>query len=194
MARSRSKGTTSSSAAAASARSSFSPKPSSSSPAAAIRELRGRGTIATLAALAEGGWIDAEARDALTAAYYFLRRVEHRLQMMADEQTHTLPSDSRRAWRIRPLSRLRRSRRFRRGAAGASCTRSSSTTSNCSSARRPFSPSSKICRSSPPTSRATRSTGWRSWASGNRKRSRPRCAAGAPANTGRCAASRRATI
>jgi [glutamine synthetase] adenylyltransferase / [glutamine synthetase]-adenylyl-L-tyrosine phosphorylase len=56
-------------------------------------ELRGRGTIATLTALAEGGWIDAEARDALTAAYYFLRRVEHRLQMMADEQTHTLPSD-----------------------------------------------------------------------------------------------------
>ena len=57
-------------------------------------ELRGRGTIATLAALTEGGWIDAEARDALTEAYYFLRRVEHRLQMMADEQTHTLPSDT----------------------------------------------------------------------------------------------------
>jgi glutamate-ammonia-ligase adenylyltransferase len=55
--------------------------------------LRDRGTIATLAALAEGGWIDAGARDALTEAYYFLRRVEHRLQMMADEQTHTLPSD-----------------------------------------------------------------------------------------------------
>jgi len=56
-------------------------------------ELRGRETVATLAALAAGGWIDAAARDALTAAYYFLRRVEHRLQMMADEQTHTLPSD-----------------------------------------------------------------------------------------------------
>jgi glutamate-ammonia-ligase adenylyltransferase len=57
-------------------------------------ELRGRETVATLAALADGGWIDAEACDALTAAYYFLRRVEHRLQMMADEQTHTLPSDA----------------------------------------------------------------------------------------------------
>jgi len=57
-------------------------------------ELRGRETVATLQALAGGGWIDGEARDALTAAYYFLRRVEHRLQMMADEQTHTLPSDS----------------------------------------------------------------------------------------------------
>jgi glutamate-ammonia-ligase adenylyltransferase len=56
-------------------------------------ELRGRETVATLATLAAGGWIDAEARDALTAAYDFLRRVEHRLQMVADEQTHTLPAD-----------------------------------------------------------------------------------------------------
>jgi [glutamine synthetase] adenylyltransferase / [glutamine synthetase]-adenylyl-L-tyrosine phosphorylase len=54
-------------------------------------QLRGCGTIAMLAALAAGGWIDATARDELTAAYNFLRRVEHRLQMMADEQTHTLP-------------------------------------------------------------------------------------------------------
>jgi glutamate-ammonia-ligase adenylyltransferase len=56
-------------------------------------ELRGRGTVATLGALAAGGWIDAAARDELTEAYQFLRRVEHRLQMLADEQTHTLPSD-----------------------------------------------------------------------------------------------------
>ncbi len=56
-------------------------------------ELRGRSTVATLAALAAAGWIDAAARDELTAAYEFLRRVEHRLQMMADEQTHTLPAD-----------------------------------------------------------------------------------------------------
>jgi glutamate-ammonia-ligase adenylyltransferase len=57
-------------------------------------ELRGRETVATLVALAAGGWIDAVARDELTEAYYFLRRVEHRLQMVADEQTHTLPSDA----------------------------------------------------------------------------------------------------
>ncbi len=55
--------------------------------------MRGRETVETLAALAAGGWIDTEACDTLTAAYYFLRRVEHRLQMMADEQTHTLPAD-----------------------------------------------------------------------------------------------------
>ncbi len=57
-------------------------------------ELRGRSTVATLAVLAADGWIDAAARDELTAAYNFLRRVEHRLQMMNDEQTHTLPADS----------------------------------------------------------------------------------------------------
>jgi glutamate-ammonia-ligase adenylyltransferase len=56
-------------------------------------ELRGRGTVATLGALCAGGWIDAETRDELGAAYEFLRRVEHRLQMIADEQTHTLPQD-----------------------------------------------------------------------------------------------------
>jgi glutamate-ammonia-ligase adenylyltransferase len=57
-------------------------------------ELRGRGTLATLGVLAADGWIDAAARDELTAAYDFLRRVEHRLQMMNDEQTHTLPADA----------------------------------------------------------------------------------------------------
>jgi [glutamine synthetase] adenylyltransferase / [glutamine synthetase]-adenylyl-L-tyrosine phosphorylase len=56
-------------------------------------ELRGRGTLETLKALAVGGWIDPAACSALTEAYEFLRRVEHRLQMQADEQTHTLPSD-----------------------------------------------------------------------------------------------------
>jgi glutamate-ammonia-ligase adenylyltransferase len=57
-------------------------------------ELRGRSTVAMLSVLAAGGWIDAAARDELGAAYDFLRRVEHRLQMMADEQTHTLPADA----------------------------------------------------------------------------------------------------
>ncbi|HWE74968.1 MAG TPA: bifunctional [glutamine synthetase] adenylyltransferase/[glutamine synthetase]-adenylyl-L-tyrosine phosphorylase, partial [Stellaceae bacterium] len=57
-------------------------------------ELRGRSTVAMLSVLAADGWIDAAARDELGAAYDFLRRVEHRLQMMADEQTHTLPADA----------------------------------------------------------------------------------------------------
>ena len=41
--------------------------------------------------LASSNWITFAARDELAAAYAFLRRVEHRLQMVADEQTHTLP-------------------------------------------------------------------------------------------------------
>jgi glutamate-ammonia-ligase adenylyltransferase len=55
-------------------------------------ELRDRGTVVTLSALTADGWIDEQARDELAAAYDFLRTVEHRLQMMADEQTHTLPA------------------------------------------------------------------------------------------------------
>jgi glutamate-ammonia-ligase adenylyltransferase len=58
--------------------------------------LRGQATVATLKALAADGWIDATARDELTGSYDFLRHVEHRLQMVADEQTHTLPSDRER--------------------------------------------------------------------------------------------------
>ena len=56
-------------------------------------DLRGRQTVAMLTALAAGGWIDGAVRDDLIAAYDFLRRVEHRLQMMADEQTHILPAE-----------------------------------------------------------------------------------------------------
>jgi len=58
-----------------------------------IPELRGKRTLEMLARLAEEKWIDVEARDELHEAYLYLRRVEHRLQMMADEQTHTLPED-----------------------------------------------------------------------------------------------------
>jgi glutamate-ammonia-ligase adenylyltransferase len=56
-------------------------------------ELRGRSTLAMLNVLAEGGWISTEARDDMAAAYDFLRKAEHRLQMVADEQTQTLPAD-----------------------------------------------------------------------------------------------------
>jgi glutamate-ammonia-ligase adenylyltransferase len=56
-------------------------------------ELRVRPTLEALNVLASSNWITFAARDELTAAYIFLRRVEHRLQMVADEQTHTLPDD-----------------------------------------------------------------------------------------------------
>jgi [glutamine synthetase] adenylyltransferase / [glutamine synthetase]-adenylyl-L-tyrosine phosphorylase len=56
-------------------------------------ELRGRETLTMLKALEDGGWIDATTRKDLEEAYLFLRTVEHRLQMVADDQTHTLPAD-----------------------------------------------------------------------------------------------------
>ncbi|HEX5778134.1 MAG TPA: bifunctional [glutamine synthetase] adenylyltransferase/[glutamine synthetase]-adenylyl-L-tyrosine phosphorylase, partial [Xanthobacteraceae bacterium] len=57
------------------------------------QNLRGRETLPTLDALAEEKWITGEARDELKEAYLFLRRVEHRIQEVADEQTHTLPEE-----------------------------------------------------------------------------------------------------
>jgi [glutamine synthetase] adenylyltransferase / [glutamine synthetase]-adenylyl-L-tyrosine phosphorylase len=55
-------------------------------------QLRCRETLVALRALADGGWIDEATCTDLQDAYRFLRTVEHRLQMVADEQTHTLPS------------------------------------------------------------------------------------------------------
>src|SRR3954447_1652302 len=57
-------------------------------------ELRVRPTLEALHVLANSNWITFQAREELTTAYEFLRRVEHRLQMIADEQTHALPEDA----------------------------------------------------------------------------------------------------
>jgi glutamate-ammonia-ligase adenylyltransferase len=58
-----------------------------------IRALRVGATCAALRALAATGRIDATTRDTLIDHYRFLRRVEHRLQMAEDAQTHRLPCD-----------------------------------------------------------------------------------------------------
>jgi len=58
-------------------------------------KLRGRETVAMLDALAEARWITPSAADELKAAYRFLRTIEHRVQMVNDEQTHNLPADDR---------------------------------------------------------------------------------------------------
>ncbi len=55
--------------------------------------LRTRPTERTLAALAEEGWIDRQTEILLRDAYWFLRNVEHRIQMRRDEQTHLLPDN-----------------------------------------------------------------------------------------------------
>ena len=58
-------------------------------------ELRTRGTVETLDRLAKGGWIAPDAANELSAAYLFLRRIENRLQMVEDQQTHIVPAEPR---------------------------------------------------------------------------------------------------
>jgi glutamate-ammonia-ligase adenylyltransferase len=53
--------------------------------------LRSSRTIDALRALAETGRIDGRAAEELGEAYRYLRRLEHRLQMVHDHQTHSLP-------------------------------------------------------------------------------------------------------
>jgi [glutamine synthetase] adenylyltransferase / [glutamine synthetase]-adenylyl-L-tyrosine phosphorylase len=67
-------------------------------------ELRTRGTIETLQRLAAGGWIAAEAEKDLTEAYLFLRRIENRLQMIGDQQTHIIPAERDELDRVARLS------------------------------------------------------------------------------------------
>ena len=55
--------------------------------------LRGLRTLEMLDALAEAKWISQSAADELKAAYRFMRSIEHRIQMVNDEQTHVLPQD-----------------------------------------------------------------------------------------------------
>lgn len=57
------------------------------------RELRVRDTVTALKILATLGRISQQAANELTKSYYFLRSLEHRLQMIRDEQTHEMPSD-----------------------------------------------------------------------------------------------------
>ncbi len=55
--------------------------------------LRGPRTIDALAALVRQGHLPAEVAQDMTAAYGELRALEHRVQMLEDEQTHILPAD-----------------------------------------------------------------------------------------------------
>ena len=54
--------------------------------------LRAPATRDALAQLAAAGWIDGEQATALTGSYTLLRTIEHRVQMIDDRQTHTLPT------------------------------------------------------------------------------------------------------
>lgn len=63
-------------------------------------ELRGRRLLPALRALVAGNQVSVEAGDALAYAYRFLRRLENRLQMLRDAQTHALPGDDSTRGRI----------------------------------------------------------------------------------------------
>ncbi|MBP8895840.1 MAG: bifunctional [glutamate--ammonia ligase]-adenylyl-L-tyrosine phosphorylase/[glutamate--ammonia-ligase] adenylyltransferase, partial [Ottowia sp.] len=56
-------------------------------------ELRTRPTLEALQRVARAGLMPQETADALARAYVFLRRVEHRIQYLDDQQTHILPTD-----------------------------------------------------------------------------------------------------
>ena len=58
-------------------------------------DLRGRRTLDMLNRLHTDNWISEEARSELASAYRFLRTIEHRIQMVADEQTQRLPADEK---------------------------------------------------------------------------------------------------
>jgi len=58
-----------------------------------LEKLRGRKTLDMLNELAKRDWITPEAQEEMRASYCFLRHLEHRLQMIDDAQTHTMPKD-----------------------------------------------------------------------------------------------------
>ncbi|MBY0233892.1 MAG: bifunctional [glutamate--ammonia ligase]-adenylyl-L-tyrosine phosphorylase/[glutamate--ammonia-ligase] adenylyltransferase [Burkholderiaceae bacterium] len=67
-------------------------------------EIRTRSTLKALEKLAAGGLMKAETAAKLADAYIFLRRVEHRIQFLDDQQTHCLPGgDEDLAWIARSM-------------------------------------------------------------------------------------------
>jgi [glutamine synthetase] adenylyltransferase / [glutamine synthetase]-adenylyl-L-tyrosine phosphorylase len=55
-------------------------------------DLQVRATLDALSALERRGWVKEDVRAELDHAYRFLRRLEHRVQMIADEQSHDVPA------------------------------------------------------------------------------------------------------
>ena len=62
--------------------------------------LRVRGTLKALERLLYAGLISSRDRDELGEAYVVLRRLEHRIQMVAERQTHSIPEDPRERERL----------------------------------------------------------------------------------------------
>ena len=69
-------------------------------------ELRKPATREALAVLAESGRIDSDKANTLAEAYSLFRTIEHRLQMVNDQQTHSLPDDAESLDRVAKLHGL----------------------------------------------------------------------------------------
>ena len=69
-------------------------------------ELRAPATRDALAVLRKGGIIDADVAARLDAAYVLFRTIEHRLQMIDDRQTHSLPKSEEELRRVAGLHGL----------------------------------------------------------------------------------------
>lgn len=91
-------------------------------------DLRSRRTEEAMAALAAKGWVPQEVCEELSQAYRELREIEHRLQMVNDQQTQTMPTTpeavariaafcgmEEKAFRMSFLDRLRRVDRLTEG-------------------------------------------------------------------------------
>jgi glutamate-ammonia-ligase adenylyltransferase len=74
--------------------------------------LRARRTVDALAALAAAGRIPAAVAEALARDYATLRALEHRVQMVHDDQTHTLPENPQDRGRVAALFGLADLRAF----------------------------------------------------------------------------------
>lgn len=67
-------------------------------------ELRAPRTLDALAALTQAGHVPPQVAEELSAAYVELRGLEHRVQMLDDEQTHKLPVDAERRGAVAALA------------------------------------------------------------------------------------------
>ncbi|HEX5378967.1 MAG TPA: bifunctional [glutamine synthetase] adenylyltransferase/[glutamine synthetase]-adenylyl-L-tyrosine phosphorylase [Phenylobacterium sp.] len=75
-------------------------------------DLRSPRTLDALKALSAAGHVSPAALDDLTQAYHQLRAMEHRIQMLADEQTHKLPESETERKKVAALSGFDRIRSF----------------------------------------------------------------------------------
>ena len=78
------------------------------------RDLRVPDTLGALDALARKGWIARETERILAQHYVSLRRLEHRLQMVNDAQTHEMPRSDGEFDRIAAVSAAQSTDEFRR--------------------------------------------------------------------------------